>query len=211
MRLVMPFAVMMLVLCHAHAQTGNSFVTADGLNRAPASVLHCATNGNVAAPCGVATQPLFVTGAGGIASATTQSSQLLSEQAIAGSIGTQSDGAITSGGGSAIAFLKGIAGALTGGVTGVPLNGAPTSRSLTIPAGQSTQVFSINAFRHYIAIQAPTSTAIWVNFVGGPASPNGTDCAQLSAGTLYESTQFVTRGVVNVYSPVAIGIAAWEG
>ena len=138
----------------AIAQTG-SFLTSDGINRAPAAVLHCVGPGNVAIPCGTATQPVSVTAG--------------------------------------------------------PASGNLVSRSASVPAAQSTQLFPANTGRHSLTLQAPVGNAIWVNFLGGVAAPNGTDCVQLSAGTLYESGQFVTRSAVTVYAPVSVTIAAWEG
>jgi hypothetical protein len=154
---------------------------------------------------------LFVTGGSGLATSGNQAAEVQSEQAIAAAMGTQQDAAYVSGAGSAVALLKGLVAALSNGVTATPFGGSPVSRSATLTAAQSTTLFAANPARHYLAFQAPASTAIWVNFVGGTAVPNGTDCAQLSAGTLYESGQFVTRGAVSVYSPVTAAIAAWEG
>ncbi len=202
---------LMMAASSADAQAGNSFPLSDGINRAPASVLHCVGAGNVAVPCGTSAQPLFVTGSAGLATAGNQTSQLASEQAIAAAAGTQQDAAYAGGSGSMISLLKGLVAALSSGITATPVTGLPVSRSGALPATTSTMVFPSNPSRHYLALQAPTTTAIWVNFVGGTATPSGTDCVQLSAGTLYESGAFVTRGAVNVYSPVAVSIAAWEG
>ena len=58
MRILTASVVLMTVaLESAFAQTGASFVTSDGVNRAPAAVLHCLGAGNVAVPCGTTTQP----------------------------------------------------------------------------------------------------------------------------------------------------------
>ena len=110
-----------------------------------------------------------------------------------------------------VALLKGVFAALTTGITASPASGNLLSRSAAVAASQSTQLFPPNAMRHSLAFQAPPGSALWVNFLGGVAAPNGTDCVQLTAGTLYESAQFVTRGAVTVYAPVAVSIAAWEG
>ena len=211
MRLIAATLCLCVPLGSASAQAGNSFLTADGINRAPAAVLHCVGAGNIAAPCGTASQPVFVAGASGLATSSNQQSQIQSGQAVATAAGTPGDAIYTSGSGSFIAILKGVFTALTGGVTALPVMGTPTSRSTYLAALASTAVFPANSARHYLALQAPLATSIWVNFVGGAASPNGADCIQLSAGVLYESGQFVTRGQVTVYAPVAVTIAAWEG
>ena len=195
----------------AHAQTGNSFVTSDGLNRAAASVLHCVNGLNVAVPCGTSAQPVYVTSGAGLANVTNQATQITAAQAVANAAGTQADTVYSSGAGSMVALLKGVFTVLSGGVTSTPFVGTTVSRSMSIAAATSMTLFPLNASRHYLALQAPATTLIWVNFVGGPATPNGVDCVSLGAGTLYESGQFVTKGVVNVYAPVATSIAAWEG
>jgi hypothetical protein len=195
----------------ASGQTGSSFVLSDGLNRAPAVTLHCVSANNIAVPCGTSAQPLYITGNGGLATAGNQTTQVQADQAIAAAIGTQQDAPVVSGAGSSIALLKGIMTTLLGGVTATPVTGSPISRSVSLGAAQSTIVFPANPTRHYLAFQAPVGTAVWVNFVGGTAAPNGIDCAQLAAGTLYESGQFVTRGAVAMYSPAATNISAWEG
>jgi hypothetical protein len=204
----------LLVLARAGTalgQTGSSFVTSDGVSRSPAVTLHCVTTNNMAVPCGTPNQPLYITGSGGLATAGNQTSQVQADQAIAAAIGTQQDAPVISGTGSSIALLKGIMTTLLSGVTATPITGMPISRSVSLAQAQSTILFPANPTRHYLAFQAPAGTAVWVNFVGGTASPNGVDCAQLSAGTLYESGQFVTRGSVSIYAPVATSISAWEG
>jgi hypothetical protein len=89
--------------------------------------------------------------------------------------------------------------------------GQPVSRTASIAAGQSTQLFPVNASRHYLAFQVPAAGSLWINFVGGAASVNGTDCVLLPAGTIYESGTYVVRGAISVYAPVAVTIPAWEG
>ncbi len=195
----------------ALGQTGGSFVTSDGVNRAPAVTLHCVAANNMAIPCGTPAQPLYITAGSGIATAGNQASEVQADQALAAAVGTQQDAAVTSGAGSSIALMKGIMTILLSGVTASPVTGLPTSRSVTLVAAQSTVLFPANASRHYLAFQAPAGTSVWINFVGGAAAPNGVDCAQIGAGTLYESGQFVTRGSVTIYSPIAASISAWEG
>ncbi len=211
MRLVFLTLMPLFLVTAADAQTGGSFLTSDGVNRAPAAVMHCVSAGNVAVPCGTSSQPLVITGSTGLATASNQVSQVQADQSIATAAGTPADPTYSSGSGSLVAILKGLFSVLTTGVTAEPVTGAPVSRSLSLTAVTSTTLFPANAGRHYLALQAPPSSAIWVNFVGGQAAPNATDCVQLSAGTLYESAQFVTRGPVNVYAPVSVTIAAWEG
>lgn len=195
----------------ASAQTGNSFITGDGSSRAPAVTMHCVGSGNVAIPCGTTAQPLYVAGSIPLASSINQATQILSEQSIAAASGTPQDTPYTAGAGSTIALLKGLFSAFTTGISAGPANGNLTSRSASIPAAQSTQLFPANTARHAFALQAPAGSALWVNFLGGVAAPNGTDCVQLGAGALYESGQFVTRSAVTVYTPIAASIAAWEG
>ncbi len=211
MRLLLILALLCFTNAVAEAQTGSSFLTTDGVNRAPAAVLHCVTTGNVATPCGTPSQPVVVTGSSGLATATNQLSQIQSDQAIATAAGTPSDAVYSGGSGSLVAILKGLFGLLGSGITAEPVTGIPVSRSISLTASTSTTLFPPNSGRHYLALQAPLSSSVWVNFVGGQAGPNATDCVQLSAGTLYESGQFVTRGAVNVYAPVSVTIAAWEG
>ena len=148
-------AWLLAAICGSALAQTSSFVTSDGINRAPAAVLHCVGPSNFAIPCGTATQPLSVNAG--------------------------------------------------------PASGSLVSRSVSVPATQSTQLFPANASRHALTFQAPVGSAIWVNFLGGVAAPNGTDCVQLSAGTLYESGQFVTRSAVTVYTTVTVAISAWEG
>ncbi len=203
--------VCLILIGSARGQSGSSFVTSDGLNRAPAMTLHCVAANNMAVPCGTSAQPLYITGSGGLATAGNQTSQVQADQAIAAALGTQQDAPVVTGAGSSIALLKGIMTTLLGGVVATPVTGLPISRSVALLAAQSTIVFPANPTRHYLAFQAPSGSSVWVNFVGGTAAPNGIDCAQLTAGTLYESGQFVTRGAVTIYSPVATTISAWEG
>jgi hypothetical protein len=195
----------------ADAQMGNSYVTADGINRAPAVALHCVGPGNVAAPCGTAGQPLIIAGPNPLATASNQSNQLQYEQAIAAAAGTQQDNPYSGGPGTTIALLKGLIATFGGGVTALPASGTFISRSTSLPAVQSVMIFPANLGRHYIAFQVPSGNSIWLNFLGGVASPNGIDCVQFSAGTFYESGGFVTRGAVSVYTPIAVAISAWEG
>ncbi len=102
--------------------------------------------------------------------------------------------------------------ALGSGVPAIPVAGQPVSRSLAnAPALTSTPLFPANPSRRYMAFQAPQTSFIWVNFIGGVAAPNAPDCAYFPAGAFYESGQFVTRGAITVYSPVVATISAWEG
>jgi hypothetical protein len=199
------------LLAGGRAWAGTSFLSSDGVNRAPASVLHCVGPGNIAIPCGTAAQPLYVTSGSSAATAANQSLEVQADQGIAGAIGTQQDAAYAGGAGSAVSLLKGIIATLANGVTALPSGGTLVSRSVTLVAQQSTALFPANAARHYLGFQAPAGTSVWVNFLGGVASPGGADCAQLSAGTLYESGPFVTRGAVTIYAPVAVSVSAWEG
>lgn len=96
------------------------------------------------------------------------------------------------------------------GVTALPSGGVLVSRTASISANTSTQIFAANAQRRYLALQVPLSNGIWLNPVGGTAAPNGPDCIFFSAGTFYESANFVNRGAITVYSAVAMTISAWE-
>ena len=51
---------------------------------------------------------------------------------------------------------------------------------------------------------------MWVNVVGGPAVPNGPDCAYFAPGSFYESGQFINRGAITVYAASAAMFSAWE-
>lgn len=199
-----------LALAVTPALADGSYLLPDGTNRAPAVTLHCAGSTGVALPCGNAATPLVVTSPVGSATASNQTAQLAAEQASAQGIGTAADNAYGGGAGTLTSLLKGIWSVLNGGVAAVPVGGAPTSRSVALPAAQSATVFPANPLRRYIAFQAPQNTAIWVNFLGGPANPNGADCAYFAAGALYESGQWVNRGAITVYAPVAVAFSAWE-
>jgi hypothetical protein len=190
------------------AFAGNSFVMSDGINRAPAVTLHCVGAGGSAVPCGVVSQPVIVAPVAGGSTASNQTAEIAVQQSLYQALGTQADPAYVNGAGSIVALLKGIFASGPGG--NGTAGGNPVSRSLAAVGQQSVQLFVANPSRKYLAFQAPAGSYIWVNFIGGPAAPNGVDCAYFSAGTMYESGQFVNRGPVTVYSPVAATIAAWE-
>jgi len=205
-----------LVLAGGRAWAGTPYVVQNSLNRAPAVVLHCSTGGNVVVPCGTAAMPLVVTGgtggsSAGSATATNQQAQIAAEQSSATALGTPADTLYAGGSGSVTSVLKGVWSVLGGGVSAVPIGGVPVSRSLSLVAQQSTQVFPSNTGRHYLAFQVPQGTYVWVNLLGGVAAPNGLDCAYFAAGTFYESGQYVNRGAITFYSPVAAVLSAWEG
>jgi hypothetical protein len=160
--------------------------------------------------------PLVVTGgtggsSSGSATATNQQAQITAEQSSATALGTPADTLYAGGSGSVTSVLKGVWSVLGGGVSAVPIGGVPVSRSLSLVAQQSTQVFPSNTGRHYLAFQVPQGTYVWVNLLGGVAAPNGLDCAYFAAGTFYESGQYVNRGAITFYSPVAAVLSAWEG
>ena len=188
-----------------------SYVLPDGQSRADGVVLHCATSGSGAAPCGTAASPLVTTAPVGSATSANQTSQITYAQAQAAALGTPADPNYSGGAGSAIALLKSIFAQLGLGVPAMPQGGVPVSRTLALVAGQSTLLVTANAGRHYIAFQAPQGSGIWVNPLGGAAGPNFRDCAYYSPGTLYESGQYVNTGAITIYSPVAATISAWEG
>ncbi len=135
----------------------SSYVLPDGRGRAPAVTLHCATQGQNAAPCGTIENPLVISG------------------------------------------------------VAIPVSGAPVSRSLAVPAQQSTMLFVANPYRRYLAFQAPQGSALWINLLGGPAAPNAPDCVYFAPGTFYESGSYVNRNAITIFSPVAATIAAVEG
>lgn len=215
----------------AHAQS--STLTQNRIDRAPAVTLDCinVTTG-LAVPCGTSLNPLVVSGAssvaGGSASATNQQTQITTEQAISNAAGTQAD-ALYGGSGNTtlVGVLKGVFSLLNGTLaikesaalpTGSNVIGqvAPVatplvSRTITVAAGTSTTLFAVNAARHYLSFQAPQSTGIWINRVGGTAAVNGADCAYFAPGALFESGNYVNSGAVTVYSPNAVTISAWEG
>jgi hypothetical protein len=205
-----------LVMAMNRASAGTPYLLQDGLSRAPAVVLHCKTAGNIVVPCGTAATPLVVTGgtgggSSGSATATNQQAQITAEQSSASALGTPADPSYTGGVGSVTSVLKSVWSILGEGVSAVPVGGVPVSRSLNLPSQQSTQVFPINSGRHYLAFQVPQGSYVWVNLLGGPATPNGADCAYFAPGTFYESGQYVNRGAVTFYSPIAAVLSAWEG
>ena len=214
----------------AHAQS--STLTQNRIDRAPAVTLDCVnvTTG-LAVPCGTLLNPLVVSGgglAGGSASATNQQTQITAEQAISSAAGTQADSLYGgSGNTTLVGALKGVFSLLNNTLTVKqiaplpsgsnvigqmsPIVGPLVSRTITVAAGTSTTLFTANATRHYLSFQAPQSTGIWVNRVGGTAAVNGADCAYFSAGALFESGNYVSSGAITVYSPNAVTISAWEG
>lgn len=97
------------------------------------------------------------------------------------------------------------------GLIAIPVGGPPVSRSLSVPAAQSTTLFAANPARRYFAFQAPQGSALWINFTGGPAAPNAPDCVYFSAGTFYESGAYVNLNAITIYSPTAATISAFEG
>lgn len=186
----------------------SSVVLQDGVNRAPAMTLHCVSSKGVAIPCGVAATPLYTIPTGDTATASNQVSELSLQQIMSMALGSPADSEFNSGAGSVVAILKGIYAAV--GNIGAVTGGAPISRSSNVQAQQSTTLFSQNANRKYLAFQVPAGSYLWVNLAGGPAAPNGMDCAYFPAGTFYESGSFVNRGQITVFSPVAALISAWE-
>jgi len=193
------------------AFAGNAYVLPDGISRAPAVTLHCATGAGTAVACGTSGQPIVVTPSSIAANSANQATEISTQQGIAQGIGTPTDPAYQTGSGSLIALMKGAYTWLSGGVTAVPAGGSLTSRTLAVQAGASTALFSSNLSRHYLGFQAPQASPIWVNFLGGSAGPNLPDCAYFQAGAFYESGQFVNRDAITVYSSVSITISAWEG
>ena len=215
----------------AYAQS--STLTQNRIDRAPAVTLDCVNVASgLAVPCGTLLNPLVVSGggtvAGGSASATNQQTQITAEQAISSAAGTQAD-ALYGGSGNTtlVGVLKGMFSLLNGTLAvkqsaALPSGGnvigqvspiaAPlVSRTITVAAGTSTTLFAANAARHYLSFQAPQSTGIWVNRVGGTAAANAADCAYFSPGALFESGNYVSSGAITVYSPNAVTISAWEG
>jgi hypothetical protein len=192
------------------AYGGTSYVTGDGVNRAPAVTLHCVSR-STSVPCGTSAVPIVVAPVAGGATAVNQGTEITIQQALSNTLGSQSDPVYAGGNGSTITLLKGLFASLTAGTTSLPAGGQPVSRSLSVAAAQSTQLFPANAGRHYLGFQVPPGTAIWVNFVGGSAAPSGIDCISLPAGTVYESGPYVIRGPISIYSPIGTAISAWEG
>ena len=198
-----------LVLFATPAAARSPYILPDGVNRAPAVTLHCATATGTAIACGTAANPLVVSTPAG-ASAANQSAQIGAEQATAQGVGTVNDAAFTGGSGSMVSLLKALWSVASAGIPALPTGGALTSRSLTLPAGVSTQVFAANGVRRYLSFQVPLSGGVWVNVMGGPAQPNGPDCAYFAAGSFYESGAFINRGAITVYSSASVMFSAWE-
>ena len=205
---VLTFFVALLSLS-ASAKADGSYPLADGTNRASAVTLHCANSSGIAVPCGNLSSPLVVNAPTG-ATLANQSTQIASETSIATASGSTNDAAYSGGAGSVVSILKGLWNVVSGGIPAVPVGGSPLSRSASVSAQTSTLLFPANNIRRYFAFQAPQSTAIWVNFLGGTAAPNGADCAYFPAGAFYESGQWVNRGSITVYAAVGTVVAAWE-
>lgn len=199
-------------LAVTQARAGDSFVLPDKVSRAPGVTLHCTNDGVSAVPCGTVGQPLVVNTAPGAATASNQSAELAIEQNMVGALGTSNDIPYQGNGpGSVVAVLKALSAAALNGIEAVPVGGTFTSRSVSIATAGSMTLFAVNTSRHYLAFQAPQATGIWVNMLGGVATPNGLDCAYFPPGSFYESGQFINRGSITVYAPVAATISAWEG
>ena len=191
------------------AQADGSYPLADGTNRASAVTLHCLSSSGIALPCGNTASPLAVVAPSG-ASLANQAAQIASEASTASAAGGISDAPYSGGAGSLVSLLKGLWTVVNSGISAVPVGGSPLSRSLNLVAQTSTLVFPVNGSRRYFAFQAPQGTAVWVNFLGGLAAPNGADCAYFSAGAFYESGQWVNRGAITMYAPVGTAVSAWE-
>lgn len=196
---------------YSPAFAGNSYVLPDGKSRAAAVTVHCATGPGTAVACGTQAQPLVVTAPPGAATSANQGAEISTQQGISQALGTQNDPIYTNGPGSMVSLLKAVESALIGGVQSVPVGGQPISRSVTVGSASSAYLFQSNPTRHYLAFQAPQTSFIWVNFLGGTAAPNALNCVYFAAGSFYESGQYVTHGAVSIYSPVAANISAWEG
>jgi hypothetical protein len=54
-------ALCLLTVAAGPTYAGDSYVLPDGVSRAPATTLHCATQGMNAAPCGTTANPILVT------------------------------------------------------------------------------------------------------------------------------------------------------
>ena len=192
------------------AVAGSSFILPDGTNRAPAVALHCVTPTGTAVACGTAANPLVVSAPVGASSSANQALQIGAEQASAQALGTVGDAAFTGGQGTMVSLLKALWSAAYGGIPALPVGGTLISRTLTLPAGVSTQVFAVNGSRRYLSFQVPQSSAVWINVTGGPAAPNGPDCAYFAAGSFYESGPFINRGAITVYATQSVTFSAWE-
>ncbi len=204
------FAICSAGLLASPAAAGSSYVLPDGTNRAPAVTLHCVTSSGAAVACGTAANPLVVSAPVGGSSAANQVVQIGAEQASAQALGGVADTAFTGGQGSMIAVLKALWSVASAGIPALPAGGTLTSRTVALPAATSTQVFAANATRRYLSFQVPQGSAVWVNVMGGPAVPNGSDCAYFAAGSFYESGQFINRGAITVYAASAVMFSAWE-
>lgn len=212
MRYAIVVAFVLFVNSHGWAAAGaNSYVLGDGTSRAPAVTLHCATVGANATPCGTVANPLVVGLPSGSATGANQQNQATLEQAIATAMGAPGDSGYAGGSGTTIALLKGVFGQIGTGINAVPVSAALVSRSVTLLAQTSTVLFPANGQRRYLSFQAPQGAGIWINLLGGVASPGGIDCAYFAPGTFYESGQFVNRGSITVYASVATIVPAWEG
>ena len=80
-------ALLVACLLGGVAYGGSSFVASDGVNRAPAVTLHCLV-GSFAVPCGTTAQPVVVAPVAGGATATNQSSEIITQQAVSTSLGS---------------------------------------------------------------------------------------------------------------------------
>ncbi len=109
-----------------------------------------------------------------------------------------------------VSLLKALWSVASSGIPALPAGGALTSRTVTLPASVSTQVFAANGIRRYLSFQVPLAGGVWINVMGGPAIPNGPDCAYFAAGSFYESGAFINRGAITVFSSTSVTFSAWE-
>ena len=202
-------ALALLIGLSDPAMADGSYPLADGTNRASAVTIHCLNSSGIATPCGSAASPMVVNNPTG-ANLVNQSAQVVSEASMATAAGNTGDVPYSGGAGTIVSVMKGLWSIMNSGIPAVPVGGAPLSRSSTLVAQTSTAIFPANANRRYFAFQAPQSTGVWVNFLGGSAIPNGVDCAYFPAGAFYESGQWVNRGAITMYSSVGAAVSAWE-
>lgn len=76
-----------------------------------------------------------------------------------------------------------------------------TDHSDTFPSG-ATSAVPENLLRRYLFIQCVTASRdIWINMIGGAASPNAAGSFLLAAGQTYESGLNVPGGAISIHAP----------
>lgn len=75
--------------------------------------------------------------------------------------------------------------------------------TLTTVANVSTQIAAADANRSQISFLIPLGVGMWINAVGGVASPAGTDCSFYPAGSAFNVDDAAAQLGINYYCSLA--------